>query len=652
MTRILVVDDIEDNIKALSFDLLDDGYEVATALSGHQALLEIQQRPPDLVLLDLLMPEMDGFEVCRRMQDNPQRREIPIIVVSALDDHESIVRALDLGAQDYVTKPYYYPIIGARIRAALRQKKERDLLLQLNSDLDHARTMAEAGMRAKTTFLTNISHEVRTPINGITGMAELLKNGPLTAEQEDYRDTIELLSDNLLNMIDEILDYSKIEAGDVFVENKRFHLRTCIDKAVASVREMCLAKSLPLDISVDLNLSSVYIGDSGRIEQILHHLLHNAVKFTGSGSIKLWVQPSPKAAKDDQHCNLHFSISDTGIGFEHDHLETLMGSFSQVDGSTQRRYGGTGLGLAICYQLIDHMGGEITLNSEPDKGTTVDVILPFEVDHSDAPILPGWHGLEDKKILLLSPQPAEETLVIQALQAFGCEVRAVAVSEPFADHLNIDMGGQATPDIIVVRQTALWKSSILKAIKAIGKLGSCPCFLLQDSATSAHEMAGDFNGVLCAPLNFGGWYKTLHSAIAPTVEQTDTPSVAPHLPILLAEDNTVNQKVAQKILDILGYQVDTVSNGLDAVEAVKNKEYGLILMDCQMPDMDGYEATGQIRKLQGLERHIPIIALTAHAMRGDREHCLSAGMDDYLTKPIKVPQLKQTLEHWFNTLDQ
>lgn len=651
MTRILVVDDIKDNVTALSFDLMDDDYEVATALSGHQALLEIQQSPPDLILLDLMMPEMDGFEVCRRMQENPQRREIPIIVVSALDDHESIVRALDIGAQDYVTKPYYYPIIAARIRAALRQKKERDLLLQLNSDLDKARTMAEAGMRAKSSFLTNMSHEVRTPINGITGMAHLLKESQLNDEQEEFVDTIERVSDTLLNMIDEILDYSKIEAGEVFIEHKPFQFRDCIDQAIDSISELCRQKQLSFQTLIDSELYTSYIGDSGRVRQILHHLLHNAVKFTQSGTVRLEISNSSRAIKDENHSQIQFRIIDTGIGFDPDHLQTLLGLFSQADETTQRRYGGTGLGLAICYQLVDHMDGAIELDSKPSHGTCVEIHLPFEQDRTNRPIAPGWHGLENRKILVLSELSDQDQQTLQVLTALGCNASIHTVKAPYVEDLNNVASREELPDAIIVHAHEQNTNALLNAVNEIGKLQSCPRFFIESPAQGPQSLNSPA-GRLSHPMQHGVWYHSIHQVDESPTSTENTPSPSSTQTILLAEDNAVNQMVALKILDNLGYQVDAVGNGLDALDALKHKDYGLILMDCQMPEMDGYEATQEIRKIQGLESHIPIIALTAHAMRGDRERCLEAGMDDYLTKPIKVHQLKETLERWFKTLEE
>lgn len=649
MTRILVVDDIKDNVTALSFDLLDDDYEVVTALSGHQALLEIQNSPPDLILLDLLMPEMDGFEVCRRMQENPQRREIPIIVVSALDDNESVVKALDIGAQDYVTKPYYYPIIAARIRAVLRQKKERDLLLQLNSDLDKARTMAEAGMRAKSSFLTNMSHEVRTPINGITGMAHLLKESQLDDEQAQFVDTIERVSDTLLNMIDEILDYSKIEAGEVYIEHKPFQFRHCIDQAIDSISELCRQKQLAFRVVIDPDLQTSYIGDSGRVRQILHHLLHNAVKFTQSGSVLLEIGPSQAPAKDTDHSQIQFRITDTGIGFDPDHLQTLLGLFSQIDETTQRRYGGTGLGLAICYRLIDHMDGAIALDSKPNHGTCVELRLPFEHDKTNRPIAPGWHGLETRTILVLSELSESNLQIQQCLASFGCSVSLYPVKAPYENDLNNIASREDAPDSVIVLASANNTNLLLSAIDNIGKLQSCPRFFIESPGQQPESPQGARR--LQQPMQHGAWYHSIHQVHeAPAAEDNSQASTTLQT-ILLAEDNAVNQMVALKILDNLGYQVDAVGNGLDALDAIKHKDYGLLLMDCQMPEMDGYEATQEIRKLQGLERHIPIIALTAHAMRGDRERCLQAGMDDYLTKPIRVLQLKETLERWFKTLE-
>lgn len=374
------------------------------------------------------------------------------------------------------------------------------------------------------------------------------------------------------------------------------------------------------------------------------------MKFTNQGGITLRVLPCTEPAKDDLHQRIQFEVEDTGIGFDASRLETLLGSFSQADDSTQRRYGGTGLGLAVCYQLVDHMGGHIELESRPGQGTHVVLNLPFGIAPVEEPVTPGWHGLEDKNCLILSEQPEAEVHVEQAMLSFGCHTEILPLSEPFASNLSSLVSGHTTPDFIIIRNPEQSFTPLLPELRSIGKLNECPCFMISPIEWDGETESG-YDATLEWPPQFNEWYHTIHDILHPVSNYDSQPAKQPHLPILLAEDNIVNQKVAAKILDNLGYQVDIVSNGLDAVDAVKHKEYGLILMDCQMPDMDGYEATINIRQLQGLERHLPIIALTAHAMRGERERCLAAGMDDYLTKPIKIPMLRDTLQHWFKTLE-
>lgn len=650
MTKVLVVDDLEENIKALSYDLSADGFDVISALNGSQALKAVEEQHPDIVLLDLIMPGMDGFEVCRRLKGSPLTRDIPVIIVSALDSHESIVKGLDEGAQDYITKPYYYPIVAARVRSALRQKRTQEMLSQLNADLDNARLMAESGARAKTTFLTNMSHEIRTPMNGVIGMAHLLANSNLNQEQRGYLGVIQQASESLLNLIDQILDYSKIETGKVSLENKPFNLREAIDKAVESVLDDCQDKHLPLHVVIGSGVAPGYIGDAGRIQQILHNLFSNAVKFTEQGEVSLHV--SFVHVLNNRRSLLKFVVEDTGVGFDTDVIEQLFENFSQGDDSTQRQYGGVGLGLAICRRLANLLGGDIEFTSVKGKGTQVSCSLPLQNLADEQTLSPGWHGLEDSAILVVSDQQRLRHVISQHLSTFGCEALLCDSTEEALDELNLRFTGQEPPAAVLVDEACNpdW-TQLSSSIHEIGKYTKLPLVLITASGDTVREKKlekAEYAAQLQLPLRFGFSYHLLSEIIHEGRLQTADESHVAHRdkPVLLAEDNVVNQKVAVKMLDHLGLEVDVVTNGRDAVEAVKHQDYGLILMDCQMPDMDGYEATRKIRAYHGLETHIPIIALTAHAMRGDRERCLDAGMDDYLAKPVKIPALKDMLNTW------
>ena len=671
--NILIVDDRPENLLTLESILESPELNIIKAGSGNEALGLLLEYDVSLVLMDVQMPGMDGFETAEIMRSSERTKHIPIIFVTAISkQRKHIFKGYETGAVDYLYKPLDLEVLKSKINAFVELFKYKTSLEETTQklqktveELHDAKIAAEEATKAKSSFLASMSHEIRTPLNGIIGIAELgLMDKDLTPLQAERFLDIKTSGQNLLEIINDILDISKIEAGKLELEEADFSIRETLDKLFKIINVFAQNKAVNLVVDMDPAIPDILIGDQLRIRQVLTNLLNNAVKFTEKGYVRLKIEMIDLV---EEQIRLRFCVEDTGTGIPKDKQELLFEKYTQAEVSTTRKYGGTGLGLNIARKLVELMGGKIELESEEGTGSkfffTINLITGDEV--CDPKKLEPNPPLKYRRVLLMTPFPEISGSLDKLLSFWDIEMDTVGdfaeaekiLVEKQYDYLFVDFN-RGENDL----ESHLEKLNELAGASRIVLLYKQKADPDVDRFKQQNKYGFLSKPVLQRDLRYllegTSWQSRLSEKDKKTGKKDKKKQGAnaqiklpfgDGIEILVAEDQLINRKVIKQFLERKGWSVEVVENGKEAVEMLQKhpRRFSLVLMDVQMPVMDGFEATRQIRLSEAESKvHIPIVAMTAHAMKGDKEKCIDAGMDSYLSKPVNPAELYDMVEKY------